>query len=117
MAFERTSPIKVNLGTTRLLRFQVYDVNGASIVISSATYRLLDIGGADVVDSGSCTVNNADTNAAGETINTIQPVLDFSATDLDIGQYWLVFFVTLSTTESQVLRQLIEVVEWWVPAA
>lgn len=114
MAFEITDPIiKWNVGTNVQPKFQIFDLHGLAIVISTALFRLHKRKGRDLIDSGSATVNNLDTSPKGETINTVQAVIDLGATDVDVGEYWLSFFVTLDSGESHVLRQLVEVEDIW----
>jgi len=115
MAFQITEEKQYNVNTTVKPKFRVFDLNGNAILLSSATFRLIDKKRKDLVDSGSAPINNTDTDAAGVTIQTVQPTLDFSTTDIDLGEYWLVIRVVLTNGESDVFRQLIEVVDFEDP--
>ena len=85
--------------------YEVYDNNrSTSFTLSSVTYELIDAKTAVVILSGSGTVNNADTDSEGNTIKTIQAVIDFSNTSIDIGPYYLVFTVIFSTSEKEIFR-------------
>lgn len=112
MAVEITEERKYNIGTTIKPKYRVFDLNQNSITLSSATYRLYKKSGGDLIDSGNAPVNNSDTDAAGQTIQTVQPTIDLDSTDVDVGEHWLSIKVELGGGESDVFRQLIEIVDF-----
>lgn len=114
MAFQITEERQYNQGTTIKPKYRVYDLNKNAIALSSATYRLIRRADREIVDSGNAPVSNVDTDAAGNTISTVQPIIDLSATDIDLGRYWLAIRVNLNNGESDVFRQLVEIVDFEV---
>ena len=105
MAYELKKVQNVDLTSKEYAKYEVYDNNrSTSFTLSSVTYELIDAKTAVVILSGSGTVNNADTDSEGNTIKTIQAVIDFSNTSIDIGPYYLVFTVIFSTSEKEIFR-------------
>ncbi len=110
MSFELLTPLQVALGTIRAPKFRIFDVLGATFVITSATFELRRKSDGDLVDSGSTTVNNTDLDPAGVTVQTVlMAAIDFGSTDIDPGEYWLSFKLVLSDGTTDEGRQLIEV--------
>ena len=72
--------------------------------VHHVSYELINADDSTVIISGSGTINNADTDAEGNTIKTIQAIIDFTNTDISVGTYYLVFTVIFSTTEKEVFR-------------
>ncbi len=113
MPFELVKPLKVALDTIRAPKFRIFDVLKGSFTLSSATFELRRKDDDDLVDSGGVTVNNADTDAAGVTIQTLLVnAINFGNTDIDAGKYWLSVKFLLSDGTSDEGRQLIEVVDY-----
>lgn len=99
MPIEVRGLVQAALGTVRHLKYEVYDTRKSSLTLSSCTYRIYDADGNQVY-SGIGTVDNADTDAAGNIIKTVQMNIDFGETDFAVGHYVLVFTFVLSTGES-----------------
>ena len=64
-----------------------------------------------IVDSGLASVNNSDTDLAGNEIKTVQPEIDLTNTNIEKGHYTLSFFVTLTNGETDILSVPCEVVD------
>ena len=65
-------------------------------------------GGTDEV----ITVNNADTDAAGNTIKTIQITLNMDNTDITAGRYWLMLFIVLTSGETDRFKVQIDAIDY-----
>lgn len=114
MAYEVKELKKVALGTIRKIKYEVYDINGAVLTLSSAAFRVRDATGTQVTSGQSgvgnvVTLNNSDTDRAGNTIKTIQMEIDFSNTEYSTGHYQLTFDITFSTGETEKFKVPIEI--------
>lgn len=115
MAFENTTPRKMNLNTVVKPKYRIFDILGSEdFTITACTFRLIRREDGVVVIDGDSVVNNTDENAAEEEIKTVQHELDLGATDFQLGQYWLSWRLSLSNGESDVMRQLVEIVDFEV---
>ena len=114
MTIELQCPLKFNIGTIRKPKFRIFDLHGSTaFTISSATFSLKDTKTGVQVDSGTALVNNSDTDAAGNTIKTVQPTLSLDPTDpLSLGPYQLSVRFVLVGGESDVFRQPVEMVDY-----
>ena len=120
MPFELKDIIQMSLGTTQKPKFEIYDSYGAAITIvepqcsfelrnaSSGAIILSDTGGTD----GLITVNNADSDAAGSTIKTIQITLSMEHTDITAGRYWLMLYVGLTSGETDRFKAQIDAIDF-----
>ena len=110
----------MGLRTIQKPKFEIYDSFGASITLdepqcsyvlksaTSGTTILSDVGGTD----GFIDVDNADTDAAGNTIKTIQVTLDLHDTDITAGRYWLMIHVRLTTGETDRFKIQIDAIDF-----
>ena len=57
-------------------------------------------------------VNNSDTDAAGNTIKTIQLTIDLHDTDITAGRYWLMLRVGLTNGETDRFKIQIDVIDF-----
>ena len=107
---------KMDIDTVGVIRIEVYDLNGSTVFsVNTATWTLYDRHGAEVL-SGSGAINNADTDPAGNTIKTVTATIDLNTTDLEeVGMYYLVFDVTLSSGQSDRCRIPLEVGDMRTP--
>lgn len=114
MTFEIQCPLKLNRGTIRKPKWEVFDLHGNTVFsLSSATWLLKNTKTGEEIDSGSATVNNADTDTAGNTIKTVQPTIDLERTDpVNLGMYQISFKIKFTNGESDVMRQPIEIVDF-----
>lgn len=84
------------LGTYKTQKYEVYDLYGdTSFSLSTVTYVLYDSSGNTVL-SGSGTINNSDTDGAGNTIKTVTIPLDLDNTNVSAGRYLLVWTIALT---------------------
>lgn len=112
MAFEVKEVLEFQLGSVRKPKWEVKDLNGnTEFQITDATFIVKDKHGTTVM-SGTCYVNNADTDAAGNTIKTVMPTLDFSDTDMATGFYSIAIRIYLDNGEDDTLKINIEVVNY-----
>lgn len=113
MAYEVTRTLKMNRGTVRKPRYKVVDIHGGTPPdISSATFELRNAKTGQIVDSGSATINNADTDPIGNTVKTVQPTVNLNQTDIDEGSHQLSIKITFANSESDVVRQPIDIVDY-----
>jgi hypothetical protein len=114
MPYEVKELKKIALGTIRRIKYEVYDVNGADLTLSAASFRVRDSDGGTIVGGQSgvgnvVVLNNADVDRAGNTIKTVQMEIDFSNTEFAAGHYQLTFDVTFSTGETEKFKVPIEI--------
>ena len=114
MSEEIKKLLKVSVGTTVIKKYQIFDKNlSTSFSLSSATWDLRDSPSGSVIKSGTGSVDNADTDRAGNTIKTVELTLDLDETDLiSLGAHYLTILVTLTTGQSDLFRQPAEVVNY-----
>lgn len=107
---------RMNIDSVKPVKVEVYDLNGATVFsIGAATWALYNRIGTEVL-SGIGAVNNADTDAAGNTIKTVTATIDLNATDLEIvGVYYLVFDIALTSGQTGMCRIPIELVDVRTP--
>ena len=116
MAYEVPNTIKLNRGTVRKLKFELFDQNGGTPPnITSCTFKIHNTKTTQLISSGSVSVNNSDTDNIGNTVKTLQPTVNLDLTDVDVGMYQLSMKPVFATDESDVMRQPIEVVDYEVP--
>ena len=120
MPFELSDIIQMGLQTTQKPKFEIYDSYGASVTLdepqcsfqlknaTSGTAVLSGTGGTD----GVITVNNADTDAAGNTSKTIQITLNMDNTDITAGRYWLMLFIVLTSGETDRFKVQIDAIDY-----
>ena len=107
--------IRVAVGTVSKPKFEIYDSYGSTLELIepetrwklvNATTGTIVIDDANVTD-GLVEVNNSDTDAAGNTIRTVQILLDLKNTDITAGRYWIVLDVAMFTSIASVGGSLI----------
>ena len=119
MPYELREIIKMGLRTIQKPKFEIYDSYGAAITIdepecrfelkeaSTGTSIMTGVAGTDGVD-----VNNSDTDAAGNTIKTVQVTLDLHNTDISAGRYWLLLHVGLTSGETDRFKVQIDIIDF-----
>lgn len=113
MAFELPGLLKVSLGTVRKPKFEVYDIGGSTAFeIDSGTFTLKNVDDGTIALSGNITARNDDTDAAGNSVKTIQATMDFTDTDIETGHYQLVMKIDLTNGESEMFRIAVEIVDF-----
>lgn len=118
MAFEIRDLLQLEDGTLRKPVWEAYDTLGATDwSITRATFSLRRVNGTVIVSGdsdvvGECTINNDDTDRAGNAIKTIRPTIDLTVTDATRGSHNLLFHVYLDTGEDFVVKQPIQVVDY-----
>ena len=120
MPQELSGITKMALRTIQKPKFEIYDSFGASVTLAEpqCSFALKDATSGTVIISstggtdGFIDVNNADTDAAGNTIKTIQVTLDLNDTDVSAGRYWLMLYVTLSTGETDRFKIQIDAIDF-----
>jgi len=113
MAFQIKKVEKFNIGTIRKPVYKVYDKGGfEDFNLSDASFSIKQSKTGTEVESGSCTIDNADQDAAGNTIKTIQPTINLTGTDIEPGPHFMDFFVEFTNGESDVFLVPIEIVEY-----
>ena len=113
MPYEIREQRDMALSTTVKPKYEILDLNGSTTFeITSSTYQLKLVSTNTVILSGSCTVDNLDVDAAGNTIKTVQMSLDLSSTGVVAGYYTLCIRVTLSTGETDDFRIPVRVVDY-----
>ena len=120
MPFELKDIIQMGARTIQRPKFEVYDSYGAAVVIdetqcsfalknaSTGTSVISEVGGTDLL----LNVDNSDTHAAGNTITTIDLVLDLNNTDITAGRYWLMIYVELESGETDRFKIQIDVIDF-----
>jgi len=78
MAYELRQLQHVDLTSQEYAKYEMYDQNKGSFTLSTVTYELISAEDGTVVLSGSGTVSNSDTDSGGNTIQTIQCLLNFT---------------------------------------
>ncbi|UCG53549.1 MAG: hypothetical protein JSW58_08325 [Candidatus Latescibacterota bacterium] len=112
MSREKTDILKLHVDQIEMKRFEVFDLNlVTSFSLSSGTWELRARPGGSVVLSGSVTVNNSDTDRAGNTIKTVSMTIDTQDTDVGTGHYWLLIYTVLSTGQTDVFRYPVEMID------
>ena len=101
-----------NIQSIQNPKLEVTDETGATITLASVTYALINSKTGGTVLDGIGTVNNTDTDPAGNTIKTVTATLDLSRTEVVVGIYWMWFFPVLSSGSSDVLRFKVKIVEY-----
>ena len=118
MPFELKDIIQMGLGTTQKPKFEIYDSYGAAVTIaagSQCSFELRNATSGDIILSdtggtdGLIDINNADTDASGATIKTIQITLNMEHTDITAGRYWLMLYVGLTSGETDRFKGQIDV--------
>jgi len=104
---------RIGVDQINMLKWEIYDLNGSTAftLADSATWEIRALSSGSVILSGSGTINNSDTDKAGNTIRTVSMTIDTHHTDLDIGYYYLILFIELSTQQTQYFRVNLEVVD------
>lgn len=105
---------KWNIDTVVVKKFRCFDRNGStSFSITSSTWSLRRRSTGAEILSGTATVNNADTDRAGNAIKSIGMSVDLRATDeLTRGSYYFLVETLLNTQQSDVFRFPVEVVDY-----
>jgi len=112
--------IQMALRTINKPKFEIYDSFGSSVTIDEpqCNFSLKDASTgtavmANVVGTDSfLDVNNSDTDAAGNTIKTIQLTIDLHDTDITAGRYWLMLRVGLTNGETDRFKIQIDVIDF-----
>ena len=121
MPFELKDIIQMGLGTTQKPKFEIYDSYGAAVTIaagSQCSFELRNATSGDIILSdtggtdGLIDINNADTDASGATIKTIQITLNMEHTDITAGRYWLMLYVVLTSGETDRFKAQIDVIDF-----
>ena len=89
-------------GTIVHPKYEVYDrLRSTSFTLASAVWTLYDEDGNAISGmSDNCIVRNNDTDLAGNTIKTIEGVVDLRSTDIVEGSYQYGLHVTFSSGET-----------------
>lgn len=113
MTYELRQVLQLHTQTFRKPKFELYDLNGSTTFnLASATWSMYLARTMALAASGSCTVNNADTDVAGNTIKTFTFDLDLTETELSAGRYTLVLRVTLTNGEDDAFSVPVEILDF-----
>jgi hypothetical protein len=113
MPFEIREILQLHVSTTRKPKYEIYSLSGVAFSITAATWTLEYLSTKEEVGSGTCAVDNSDTDAAGNTIRTIQPTMVIGATDIPgVGAYRLLFNVSFSTGETDRFKASVEMLDY-----
>lgn len=104
--------LTMNVDTVVRKRFEIFDVNLSSTLnLQSATWELRDQGTGTLVLNDVASVNNSDADRAGNTIRTVSMTIDLRDTDVPAGYYWLVIGTVLTTSQTDVFRYPVEILD------
>ena len=114
MSSELPGILKFNVQTVVIKKFEVFDQLGSSVfTVSSVDWSLVRRSNGVELLSGSATIDNSDTDQAGNAIKTASLMIDLRATDdHDRGSYYLVMTSTLSTQQTDIFRASVEMVDY-----
>lgn len=114
MTREIKQHLKWNVDTFVIKKFKVYDLLGSTdFVLSSGEWWLHRRSTGEVIDSGAVTINNSDTDTAGNAIKTIRFSVDLRRTDdYDLGSHYLVIKTQLTTGQTDFFRFSVELVDY-----
>ena len=104
MAYELKKIQYIDITSVEYAKFEVYDQCRGTFTLSSVAYSFVDASTGTIALSGSGSVNNSDTDASGNTIQTVQVVIDCNNTEVSTGYYYLVLTVTFGTGEKEIFR-------------
>jgi hypothetical protein len=119
MASEIRDLLQLNDSTVRKPIYEVYDALGSTDwLVERCTFQVYNTRSRTVLTSGDsdnpgeCAINNNDVDRAGNEIKTVQPLIDLRGTDVERGSHMLAFHIYLDTAEDDVVRQLVQIVEY-----
>ena len=70
--------IELQIGTIKVLSYQVDDPGGMEFGLISATYQIVDRATGEVVQGGDAVVNNEDLDEAGNAVKSVMVTLDLT---------------------------------------
>ncbi len=114
MSREIKQCLKFNVDTIAIRKFAVRDLNlSTAFQLASGTWSLRRRPTGVIIDSGSLTVNNNDTDLFGNTIKTVAMTINLRNTDtFTLGSYYLVIETALVTLQTDFFRLPVELVDY-----
>lgn len=102
-----------NIDTVIQKKFRAYDIYGnTTFELTAGTWTLRKVSDGSIVLSGANSVNNSDTDIAGNTIKTVSLTVDLRQTDPHpLGTYYLIVQTELLSQQTDFHRFSVEMID------